>query len=387
MPTAAGSGPRVLVVGNYAPDGQYSMRLYARELVANLRALGVDARLSEPPAIAARLSFSVRPLVKLAGYIDKYLLYPALLWWQSRGFDWVHIGDHSNAPYRIFVAHRRVLITCHDLFAVRTMLGLIPGQAFGFSGRLLQRWVLSNLRRTPDFVCVSEASAADLRALVGERPHVTIISNALAARFFAPEDARADAASLRRSGVDPDARWFLHVGGNQYYKNRPNVVRLFERLAAHSAFAEHRLVLAGKVPDAHLREAVEQSPLRERIDVLVEPDDRVVQALYRRAAVFLFPSLSEGFGWPILEAQASGCPVATTDAEPMRSVAGGAAILIDPAALDQAADRIVAAAGQFDALREAGRANASAYRPDAIYPRYLPLYHLSIEGAAKDATQ
>lgn len=91
--------------------------------------------------------------------------------------------------------------------------------------------------------------------------------------------------------------------------------------------------------------------------------------------MLLFPSLREGFGWPILEAQACGCPVATSDREPMRSIAGGATVLIDPEDIAGAATRVAKALNQTDELRARGLRNVELYRPAKIYRRYLALYN------------
>jgi glycosyltransferase involved in cell wall biosynthesis len=77
-----------------------------------------------------------------------------------------------------------------------------------------------------------------------------------------------------------------------------------------------------------LLKAYESSPYKADIHWLTGIDDEHVAYAYSGAAVFLFPSLGEGFGWPIAEAMASGCPVVTTDEAPMTEVAGDAGFLI-----------------------------------------------------------
>lgn len=367
----AGDEPRVLVVGNYAPDQQHSMRLYARTLVDALRAIGIPADAIEPAPIMARLARGA-VFAKLAGYIDKYLLFPPRLRWRARGYDIVHITDHSNAPYLGAAGHRPAMVTCHDMFAVQIMLGEIAGQRFGFSGRLLQRWVLRNLKRVQHFASVSDLSASELRRITGTRAPITVIPNALLP-FFHTVPPSESARAIATLGLDPEMPYLLHVGGNQYYKNRPGIVRLFAQLATEPAFVHHRLVLAGKPPDTPLADALAASPVRDRIDVVIGASDEAVRSLYNRASALLFLSLQEGFGWPILEAQACGCPVVTTDAEPMRTVAGGAALLVDPAD-PQAARTIAAAADRLAELTAAGIANAGRYRSDAIAGCYAELY-------------
>ena len=70
--------------------------------------------------------------------------------------------------------------------------------------------------------------------------------------------------------------------------------------------------------------------LRDRVIELTNITNEDLRALYSKATALLFPSLREGFGWPIIEAQACGCPVFTSDRVPMTEVGGDAAIYLDP---------------------------------------------------------
>ena len=92
-----------------------------------------------------------------------------------------------------------------------------------------------------------------------------------------------------------------------------------------------RLVLAGPPPTAALRRLAAELALEAAIDWRCEVSDAELQALYRSAAVFLFPSLYEGFGWPPLEAMACGCPVVCSNTASLPEVVGAAALLAGPA--------------------------------------------------------
>jgi glycosyltransferase involved in cell wall biosynthesis len=118
------------------------------------------------------------------------------------------------------------------------------------------------------------------------------------------------------------------LGAIQRRKNVARLVKAFESLPAN-----WRLAIAG-APDGYgaaeeLR-AVEESPARERIDVLGYVSRAQLDNLYSQASIFAFPSLDEGFGMPILEAMAHGVPVITSNCSAMPEVAGDAALLVDP---------------------------------------------------------
>ncbi len=363
---------RVLVVGNYPDDEQESMLRFGAMLVDNLRAIGVEVDYIQPRPVFGRRAGTSPRLRKLAGYLDKFVIFPVVLWFVARRYRVVHITDHSNALYVEFAGARKTLVTCHDLFAVRGMLGDLDAARGGVSGRILQRWILRGLRRAARFTAVSDVTAHDLARLVAQ-PRVTMIPNALADAFVVSASAGAPAEP---AGVP----YFLHIGGNQFYKNRAGVVRLFNHLTQTAEFAGHRLVMAGKPPIGDFAGELAQSPVHDRIDVLITPDDATVHALYKGAQALLFISLTEGFGWPVIEAQALGCPVVTSDREPMRSVAGGAAVLVDPEDPVSATAAIVAARNMWPRLRLRGLANARRYYPAEIYPQYPAIYR-EIAGA------
>ena len=120
----------------------------------------------------------------------------------------------------------------------------------------------------------------------------------------------------------------LCVGVIQRRKNIARLVKAFEGLPD-----SWRLALAG-APDgfgaAEELRAVDESPARDRIGVLGYVTSAELDSLYRRASMFAFPSLDEGFGMPILEAMAHGVPVLTSNCSAMPEVAGDAALLADP---------------------------------------------------------
>jgi glycosyltransferase involved in cell wall biosynthesis len=99
-----------------------------------------------------------------------------------------------------------------------------------------------------------------------------------------------------------------------------------------------------------------------------------LHALYCNAAFLLFPSIEEGFGWPIVEAQACGCPVVTSNRPPMTEAAGEAAIFVDPTNPESAAAVIADGVSRREWLREAGLRNVQRFDSNRIADCYLALY-------------
>ena len=132
--------------------------------------------------------------------------------------------------------------------------------------------------------------------------------------------------------------FIFHVGGNQWYKI-VYVCKIYEKivkLRSASGQSSLPLVLAGSPPSAELLEFTNRHN-ELQIIYLISPTSRQINALYSLASLLLFPSISEGFGWPIVEAMACGCPVVTTGREPMSEAGGDCAIYINPCDIQGAA--------------------------------------------------
>lgn len=372
---------RILLVANYEPDAQQSMRRYAEWLERALRERGHAVAIIRPQPFFSRLARGAAS--KYLGYLDKFLLFPPRLRRAIRENDLVHILDHSYSMYLRTVRGLPNLITCHDALAIRSARGDFPESPTGWSGKLLQRWILSGLRSASNVICVSEKTRSDLKTLIdgtnetGAR--MRVIPNTLSWDYrpvpAMPEDL-ANRLSLR-SGE----RYFLHVGGNQWYKNRVGTVRIFAELIRRSEFNSAKLILAGKPWTSELRAAVAGEGLSGSVIEATDLDNDELAALYSHAQALLFPSLEEGFGWPIVEAQACGCPVITTNRPPMSEVAGDAAIPIAPADPFAAADAICSGLEHRDDLRAAGFKNIERFREAAIVSQYLAFYEEILDAA------
>lgn len=365
---------KVLLLGNYDNLRQQSMQRFAEMLRAGLTAAGHEVRLVRPPVWLGRLRRSETGLGKWIGYIDRFLLYPPLLRRQIRLADVVHICDQANAVYVPQLRGKPHLVTCHDMLAIRAALGQIPESRVGWTGRLYQRWILRGLRRMQAIACVSAQTSEELRRVAGvPEGRIAIVPNALNYPYRPMPAAEAE-AHLRALGLSEARPFFLHVGGNQWYKNRPGVLRLFAELVKHPDYRLHRLIMAGKPWTDEMRQLAASLNLHDRVIERVEVSNEQLRALYSSAEALLFPSLQEGFGWPIAEAQACGCPVVTTARAPMTEVGGSAAIYIDPDDPAGAAGEIASGLSERERWRQAGLSNARRFSTEAMVDGYLRCY-------------
>jgi len=209
------------------------------------------------------------------------------------------------------------------------------------------------LRLGTPVITVSQAAKRDLVAHLGIAPErIHVIHEAAHPRF-------------RPIEVEPaPAPFVLHVGTIEPGKNLVALVQAFARF--RTAHADWRLVLAGdrgwKVEAVF--EAIEREGLREAVQYVGHVSDERLVALYNQAALFVFPSLNEGFGLPPLEAMQCGTPVVASNRSSLPEVLGEAPLYVEPTdvgALAEAMARVADDAVLRDRLRHAGLQQARSY--------------------------
>ena len=371
---------KILLVGNYDRNGQSSMSMqrFASMLNAGFSAAGHETRLLRPPAVAGALP--VRgTLAKWLKYADEFFVFPRILKQAVEWADLVHICDHANAIYVKYLRPRPHIVTCHDMLAIRSALGEIPCHQTAWTGRQFQNMILRGLRaaaRTGHIVCVSEATRRDVLRVAGvPRASVSQIYNGL--NFpFSPLEASHARRMIEKFGIRKNQRYLLHVGGNNWYKNRLGVLKIFSALKARPEGQYLSLVMAGKPFTSEMRTFLSDAAGCLEVVELIYPENEELAALYSCADLMLFPSLKEGFGWPIIEAQACGCPVATSDRVPMTEIGGDAAIYIDPENAESSADAIAHTIRARSGPCEKSLKNVERFSTTKMIGRYLARYEM-----------
>ncbi len=241
----------------------------------------------------------------------------------------VHHGPHYTMPERSRVP---VVVTVHDCTFFDH-----PEWHERSKVRLFRRAIRVAARRAAALICVSETTAERLREVTDVRVPVFVAPHGVDAGRFGPTEPSpgSDAAALAALGLEPGLPLIVFVGTIEPRKNVPALVSAFTRLAG--AHPDARLVLAGQKgwgadPLAHALGTL--GPLARRVIRTGYVQDGTVPALLRSAAVVAYPSLSEGYGLPALEALACGSPLVTTSGTAMAEVAGDSAVLVPPGDVD-----------------------------------------------------
>lgn len=328
-----------------------SMLNIARMFEEGYKKRGHEVRVVRPKKVFCIMAdSSTRGLAKWLGYIDKLLIFPSELKKEAKWADVVHICDHSNSMYTKYLNNVPNIITCCDFLAVRSALGEFKQNYTKWSGRLLQKIIWTGINWTHRVVCISEKTKSDLFKL-GKLDDPSMISRLSDSEVkvlylglnypYAPMEKKEYIPLIRDLGVDPETPYFLHVGKNNWYKNKKGLVDIFKFLKERKDFKAFKLVVAGSPLSVELKERLEKYGLEGQVKEVVSPDTKYISALYSGAKALIYPSIAEGFGWPIIESQACGCPVFTSNRAPMTEAGGEAAVYFDPGNPEGAARVII----------------------------------------------
>ena len=342
-------------------------------------------------------------LSKWAGYVDQYLLFPLWVRQQLKHqlADTLYVFcDQALGPWVPLVTHKPHVVHVHDLLALRSALGDVPENPTGWSGKLYQRYIRNGFRQAKHFISISNKTRDDLHLFGRVTPSISeVVYNGLNYPY-SPMPQNEATQALENAGFTVKQEGILlHLGGSQWYKNLAGVIRIYIEYAKRE---ENPLPLwcVSPNPNASIQMLLKEVPPQGQVLFVQGIDNPILQAAYSLARAFIFPSLAEGFGWPIIEAQACGCPVITTNAAPMNEIGGAAATYIpvfkmteNPQQWAQQAattlkNLLTISETQRQALVKEGIANAARFNADGAIEGYLSVYRqvlnqLQIEAVKK----
>ena len=277
-------------------------------------------------------------------------------------------GPNSALPA---TSGARAVLTIHDVGPLRRPQDVPRSFAAGF-----RRGLADALRRADRVLTVSDFTADEVASLLGvPRGRMETVRPGVSAAFAARGDRDSDRRLLaQRHGVE--GPFVLFVGTTNPRKNLPRLLDAFAS-ARRRASLPQELVLAGDRGFDDARDDVADRSLGGVVRVAGYVDEAELTAFYRCADALALPSLYEGFGLPVIEAMAAGCPVLTSASSGLSEVAGDAAVLVDPESTDSIATGLAGLltdAALRSRLADAGRRRAAAFSWDAFAARHLAIW-------------
>jgi alpha-1,3-rhamnosyl/mannosyltransferase len=284
----------------------------------------------------------------------------------TRGYDIFHM---SNILVRNPPTNRLRTATLHDMTCwimpeFHTAANVAAAKDFG-----------ERVARTADgLIAVSTWTRDDaVRLLRLEPERVEVIHSGVADAFFQVSEAEAAAARARHKLARP---YVLFVGTIEPRKNLDTLLDAWQQLDS-SLRDEFELILGGPIGWGNVRVVERARALAgvRYIDYVPESD---LPGITAGATVFAYPSLYEGFGFPVAQALAAGTPVLTSNVSSLPEVTGPAAVLVDPRSPGEIAaglDRLLSSPDLRDELRKQGRERADQFRWRECARRSLDFFH------------
>jgi glycosyltransferase involved in cell wall biosynthesis len=275
---------------------------------------------------------------------------------------------HQLSKYLPFDARVPVLLTIHDLNFLHDEEHKQDAARTARKLASIQR----KIDRATAITTVSQFTAADVRAHldVGEKP-IYVIPNGMTS---------PPPASQERPAFLSDGPFLLSIGNCLWHKNFHTLLGMLEQLP------DRRLVIAGKKATPYGRfidEEVARRGLRDRVLMPGEVSDGDRQWLYEHCEAFLFPSLAEGFGFPVLEAMQAGKPVFCSPRTSLPEVAGTAGFFFESFTAEAMADTVrrgMAEVAQIDGFATRQIAHAAHYSWEASATSYRRVYEAITQG-------
>ena len=276
----------------------------------------------------------------------------------------------------------RSVVTIHDCIHLR-FPQYLPSR-LGYAYAKGQMWTATH--RAARVITVSEASKRDiLRYFNVPESRIDVIYNAIDDRFWQQPDAEEMARVRERYRLEYP--FVLYAGNIKPHKNLERLIEAFHLLRQAAAMKDVQLLIIGDEISkyATLRRAVHRHKLHKHVRFFGFVSDQTLAALYRLAAVFVFPSLYEGVGLPPLVALGSGTPVITTHVSWLPEVVGDAALMIDPyepAAIAEAMEGVLSDADLRADLSRRGLLRAREFSWERSIARVREIYAEVMDGGA-----
>jgi len=287
------------------------------------------------------------------------------------------LAPYNTAPLRLPRRVKLVLVV-HDLIFMEP---LPPSKSmYQNIGRLYRRLVVPRAIRRADVVVTVSHYTAELlvsRFALDSRK-VRVIPNSIGEEWFGDDIERA---------IQP--RYVLVVAGEAPSKNLSRAIAAFAQCRNLGDDLRLRLKVAGVKERFHAvyREQAHALGVEDFVDFLTYVPDAEIRGLYQQAELFVMPSLSEGFGIPVLEAMASGVPVAASSATCLPEIGGDAARYFDPYSVEDMSTtmhEILNDEGLRMEMSELGKVQARRFHPELVRKQIQSLW-AEIKGTAEGA--
>lgn len=304
------------------------------------------------PALARKECRDLRIPVRILNFFWHKLGWPPLDYFFEKKLDLTH------SPTPLFLPTKgKKVVTVHDLFFMD-----FPEKAEREARTDFFKKTRQSLERSDGIITVSQFTKQEImtRFQIAETK-IKVIPHGVDHKFW--EDIVPQEVEETRQKFDLSPSFILFVGALEPRKNLLNLIDALEII--HNKYKKIQLVIAGpKAEDSkNLEKRIGQKKLQTWVKVLGYLPQKEVRNLYHLASAFAFPSFCEGFGFPLLEAMASGLPIAASSVSAIPEVAQEAALFFRPEDVEDMAEKIILLLQDND-LRQSLRAKGKKRAAD-----------------------
>jgi glycosyltransferase involved in cell wall biosynthesis len=376
--------PRVALVCDYLEEGWPSMDLFGDMLQQRFSEEHAAAIKVEQLRPRWRAAFAAGPLAGRSGLLrnadrllNRFRHYPRWLNGQAGRFDLFHIVDHSYAQLALALPAGRSVVTCHDLDAFRCLLEpSFDPRPFWFQA--MARRTLKGLVAAAHVISVSVATRDNLLRYGLVAPErITVIPPGVDPAYFSMDEA------VKAAGRSEEP-YLLHVGSTIPRKRIDLLLRIFAEVA--KVFPRMRLMRVGGAFNPQQAQLAASLDLEAKIVHRPRLSKPELAAAYRDAAILLQTSDAEGFGLPVIESMATGCPVVASDIAALREAGGAPAEFCPVGEVTVWAQTVVdllrereQAPHRWEARRAAARRHAQGFTWSKCASNTLALYQRVLE--------
>jgi glycosyltransferase involved in cell wall biosynthesis len=275
---------------------------------------------------------------------------------------------HTTIPTPVGALSYPIVATVHDAIPI-----LYPQWFPPVMGRRLRRWLRVAMSRATRVIASSQSTARDLAAFAPGAAITVIYPGSFLASSASPLPAPRGGRS-----------YILCVGTLEPRKNLGTVLEAYRLLVEQEPNVPGLLVVgAADWMASDVQAYAQRLGIAERVKLTGFVSDDELQSLYQQAAMLVYPSLYEGFGFPPLEAMSNGCPVIASNVSSLPEVVGEAGVLVEPtdaAQLSGVMRELLSDPQRADLLRERGYAQARRFSWEQCARETISVYRQVLEG-------
>jgi len=358
---------------------KHGMDMVALELIKNLQKIDTENEYvifvkpdEDNNCIPAAPNFKIIELSGSSYPIWEQIVLPKAA--EREGCELLHCTSNTG-PIRCNVP---LIITLHDIIYLESIsLFKKSGTFYQKFGNMYRRWIVPTVvSKSKKVVTVSNFEKARIRHFMGLNDNLTTIYNGVGEHFCKITDEKVLKQAKEKYNLPDNFMFFL--GNTDPKKNTPNVLKAFADFNARSAI-KYKLVMLDYEESALMQVLNDIGHPEIRIDIVMTGyvPNKDMPEIINQCKVFLYPSLRESFGIPILEGMACGVPVVTSNTSSMPEIAGDAALFVDPfkpEEIEVSIERILNDTVFREILCRKGIERAAQFSWRHMAEKYLELY-------------